>query len=243
MAFVRWRGNCAELLTTVYENGKSRQILLANLPQDYASDWVREQVAREHPDIRVDWLDVERALARGPKAKPTPEPPLTLLQAENLLRVIAQELRGDGLEPWQANRLNHAADILSSLHSDPRLAALCRDNPLNGEPPRNATLSSDDTTTSSDSPEPTQVSSDDNARPPPTRGGEPTATPNRSPKPQTSAFSPQPGALAGTPRRPPNPPHQQLPDLILPPRRGPFFFGLSGRTFPEWVAILIGIRT
>ncbi len=152
MAFVRWRGNCAELLTTVYENGKSRQILLANLPQDYASDWVREQVAREHPDIRVDWLSVERVLARGPKTKPTPELPLTLLQAENLLRILAQELNGDGLEPWEANRLNRAADILSSLHSNPRLTELCRDDPVNVEPSRNATLSSDDTASSGDCP-------------------------------------------------------------------------------------------
>ena len=36
MAFVRWRGNCAELLATVYENGRSRQILLANLPVQWS---------------------------------------------------------------------------------------------------------------------------------------------------------------------------------------------------------------
>ena len=181
MAFVRWRGNCAELLTTVYENGKSRQILLANLPQDYASDWVREQVAKEHPDIRVDWLAVERALAHGPKAKPTPEPPLTLLQAENLLRTIVQELRGDGLEPWQANLLNQAADILSSLHSDPRLAALHRVNPVNLEPSRNATLSSDDS-----------------ARPPPPRGagrrrprvGAPSRSPEQKPRAEAPSLKP-----------------------------------------------------
>ncbi len=125
MAFVRWRGNCAELLTTVYENGKSRQILLANLPQDYASDGVREQVVQEHPDIRVDWLAVERALARGPKAKPAPEPPLTLLQAENLLRTIVQELKGD-LFLRQVLDLNGAATTLSELRNDPRIAAICQ---------------------------------------------------------------------------------------------------------------------
>lgn len=51
MAFVRWRGTCAELLATVYENGRSRQILLANLPGPYASLGTRLQVTKEHPDI------------------------------------------------------------------------------------------------------------------------------------------------------------------------------------------------
>ena len=155
MAFVRWRGNCAELLTTVYENGKSRQILLANLWTDHASDQIREQVARQHPEIHVDWLAVERTLARGPKAKPAPEPPLTILQAENLLRTIAQELRADGLMPWASDRLNSAADALTSMRSDPRLAAVCR---LAEQP------------TPRDPSQRTDLSSDDSARPPPPRG-------------------------------------------------------------------------
>jgi hypothetical protein len=147
MAFVRWRGTCAELLSTVYENGRSRQILLANLWHDHAADYVREQVAREHPQIHVDWLAVERTLARGPKTKPVPEPPLTLLQAENLLRTIAQELRGDALEPWEANHLNRAADTLTSLRSHPRLATLCEcyDKAPSAEPSQRSDLSSDDT--------------------------------------------------------------------------------------------------
>ena len=153
MAFVRWRGNCAELLTTVYENGKSRQILLANIPQDYAAGWVREQVATNHPNVRVDWLAVERVLSRGPKANPHPEPPLPLLQTEDLLRTIAQRFLGDGIDAWEAKRLNDAADILSSLHTDPRLASLCPDNPRKDDPSEDATMSSDDS-----------------ARPPPPRG-------------------------------------------------------------------------
>lgn len=35
MAFVRWRGNSASLLTTVYDQGKSRQVLLARLGSGY----------------------------------------------------------------------------------------------------------------------------------------------------------------------------------------------------------------
>ena len=141
MAFVRWRGNCAELLTTVYEDGRSRQLLLANLPQNCAGDLVHDQVAKEYPAIRVDWLAVERALARGPKTKPTPEPPLALLQAENLLRTIAQELKDD-LFPYQARNLHSAADTLSELRNDPRLAAICQR--CMQTPSQRTNLSSDD---------------------------------------------------------------------------------------------------
>ncbi|MDA8385776.1 MAG: hypothetical protein M0Z88_05895 [Actinomycetota bacterium] len=178
MAFVRWRGNCAELLTTVYENGKSRQVFLANFQQNYASDQVRDHVAKEHPAIRVDWLAVERALARGPKTKPSPEPPLALLQAENLLRTIAQELKGD-IFPYQARDLNGAADTLSQLSEDPRLVAICQrlTQTPSADPSQRTNLSSDDVPTPRDDgiterrSKSAKVSSDDSARPPPPGGG------------------------------------------------------------------------
>ena len=184
MAFVRWRGNCAELLTTVYENGKSRQIVLANLWTDHASDQIREQVATKHPEIHVDWLAVERTLARGPKAKPTPEPPLTILQAENLLRTIAQELGADGMTPWEANRLNSAADVLTSLRSDPRLAAICRlaEQPAPGDPSQRTGLSPDDRPSSQTTSAGTPMSLSDSARPPPPGGRA-----GSSPEPQPPA--------------------------------------------------------
>lgn len=188
MAFVRWRGNCAELLATVYDNGKSRQILLANLWTDHASDQIREQVARQHPEIRVDWLAVERTLAHGPKAKPAPEPPLTILQAENLLRTIAQELRPDGLLPWEAKSLNNAADVLTSLRSDPRLAAVCQlaAQPTPADPSQRTDLSSDDGLLPQRTPAGVNTSSDDGARPPPPDGGL-TAAPSLGPMPRTRA--------------------------------------------------------
>ena len=193
MAFVRWRGNCAELLTTVYENGKSRQILLANLWTDHASDQIREQVARQHPEIHVDWLAVERTLARGPKAKPTPEPPLTILQAENLLRTIAQELRADGLMPWASNRLNSAADALTSMRSDPRLAAVCRlaEQPTPRDPSQRTDLSSDDGLPPQRTPAGVIMSSDDDARPPPP-GGRAGSSPKHRARARAPAPSPSP---------------------------------------------------
>ena len=64
MAFVRWRGNCAQLLATLSVQGHSRQICLANLEGRYAvPDWIRMRVQDEHPAIRVDWERIDRALA------------------------------------------------------------------------------------------------------------------------------------------------------------------------------------
>ena len=72
MAFVRWRGNCAQLLATCYENGRSRQRCLANLQGRYAvPGWLRTQVDTEYPDLVVDWERIDRALAAGPPGTPT----------------------------------------------------------------------------------------------------------------------------------------------------------------------------
>ena len=38
MAFVRWRAGCAQLLASVWEDGRPHQILLTNLP-GYAAPW------------------------------------------------------------------------------------------------------------------------------------------------------------------------------------------------------------
>ena len=67
MAFVRWRGNSAELLTTVYDQGRSRQVRLACLGGAYVvAPEIRDRVADHFPGIRVDWEAVDRALAEGP---------------------------------------------------------------------------------------------------------------------------------------------------------------------------------
>ena len=75
MAFVRWRGNSAQLLTTVYDHGRSRQILLANLHGAYATTTsVRKAVAEQFPDVVVDWHAVDQALAIGPSTALPPSP-------------------------------------------------------------------------------------------------------------------------------------------------------------------------
>ncbi|PSR25977.1 MAG: hypothetical protein C7B46_20415 [Sulfobacillus benefaciens] len=75
MAFVRWRGHSAQLLTTVYDQGRSRQILWANLHGAYATTpSVRKAVAAEFPDVVIDWHAVDQALAIGPSSSPPPSP-------------------------------------------------------------------------------------------------------------------------------------------------------------------------
>ena len=66
MAFVRWRGQYAQLVATVYEAGRYRKITLASLHDFYASDLAKLRVAEKFPHIKVDWEAVDRALAQGP---------------------------------------------------------------------------------------------------------------------------------------------------------------------------------
>ena len=71
MAFVRWRGNCAQLLATVTDQGRPRHLLLANLHGAYrTTPSVWQQVAQRFPTVVVDWAAIDRALAQGPATAP-----------------------------------------------------------------------------------------------------------------------------------------------------------------------------
>ena len=75
MAFVRWRGGCAQLLATVGEAGHARQILLANLHGACAAPGaLREGIAARFPALPIDWAAVDRALAAGPPGTPALTP-------------------------------------------------------------------------------------------------------------------------------------------------------------------------
>lgn len=116
MAFVRWRGNSAELLTTAYEHGRSRQIRLACLGGAYAvSPETRTAVAERFPKVRVDWDAVEVALAEGPpheraQATKVPNDRLEWLHLERRLRYWAAMT--EPLRRWEADRLRASADVL-----------------------------------------------------------------------------------------------------------------------------------
>jgi len=113
MAFVRWRGNCAQLLTTVYDQGRSRQVCLANLHSGYTvPTWLRADVAARFPAVNVDWVRVEEALAQGPPGTP----PLTQqawdwLRVEQALRTWAND---PALYPADADTLRAAAHVLTN---------------------------------------------------------------------------------------------------------------------------------
>lgn len=117
MAFVRWRGNSAELLTTVYEKGRSRQVRLACLGHAVRLE-DRAEVAAHFPDIRVDWEAVELTLAIGPPAAQAaraanawPNDRMEWLHLQRRLHywaALTQRLR-----PAEAQRLRNAATVLA----------------------------------------------------------------------------------------------------------------------------------
>jgi hypothetical protein len=113
MAFIRWRGTCAQLLTTRYEQGHSRQICLANLHGGYAiSPSVRAAIAAQYPQLHIDWDHVSRTLAAGPPAaRPLSATQVAWLDVELQLRALAEQTEGAAHE---AETLRHAADILTS---------------------------------------------------------------------------------------------------------------------------------
>lgn len=113
MAFVRWRGRSSQLIATVYEDGRSKKITLANLPGFYVSEGIKRQVAEEFPHIKVDWAAVDRALAQGPPGMKKSTPPEHLDWAD-----VERHLRHWAAHAERANRgdatcLRSAAEVLT----------------------------------------------------------------------------------------------------------------------------------
>jgi len=121
MAFVRWRGCCAQLLTNVYENGRHRQVLLARLPEFYASDLTKMRVAEKFPQIKVDWEAIDRALAQGPPSgvlkQDTPTKHLDYAAVEHYLRQWAEEAEKADIGN-DATNLRIAAGVLTKWRND-----------------------------------------------------------------------------------------------------------------------------
>lgn len=116
MAFVRWRGNSAALLATVYDQGKSRKVVLAALGCGYrVPTGVRESVAERFPNVTVDWDYVFQSMAKGPKsAPPLTERQLTYVEVEQRLREWASETTPF---PGETQQLLGAANVLSAWRS------------------------------------------------------------------------------------------------------------------------------
>ncbi len=117
MAFVRWRGNCAQLLATVTVQGRPRHRLLANLHGAYRTTpslW--QQVAQDFPSIVVDWAAVDRALAQGPAtaAVASDQQMVWAATAHQLMEWATNPAYGDRQERAVLAR---AADILTGWQS------------------------------------------------------------------------------------------------------------------------------
>lgn len=117
MAFVRWRGNSATLLATVYEQGRSRQILLAALGGGYGvPSGVRAYVSERFPEIPIDWDGVNEAMAKGPPNAPSlTHAQLSYLEAEQQLREWATL----AITPFhrEKQQLIDAANVLRNCRS------------------------------------------------------------------------------------------------------------------------------
>ncbi len=118
VAFVRWRGNSAELLTTIYDQGRSRQVRLVCLGGAYTVDpRVRTAVSERFPAIRINWDAVEQALVEGPPqeraqtAAGVPNERLEWLTLERRLRYWAAMI--EPRREWEAKGLRGAAAVLA----------------------------------------------------------------------------------------------------------------------------------
>lgn len=112
MAFIRWRGRCAQLLATIYEDGRSKQITLLSIPGFHISEVEKQQVTRKFPDINVDWVAIAITLAQGPPGMlktTTPKEHLTMSEVEHYLRKWSQE----SMTAKEAYHLGAAASILT----------------------------------------------------------------------------------------------------------------------------------
>jgi len=124
MAFIRWRGRCAQLLVTVYVDGRSKQITLTNLPGFYITEATQHYVTEKYPDVLVDWVSVTRSLAEGPPnslKEKTPTEHLDMAVVEQSLRKWAREAKVAS----HAHRLYDAVAVLTEWR-----ASFYRENEL-----------------------------------------------------------------------------------------------------------------
>ncbi len=117
MAFIRWRGRCAQLLATIYIDGRTKQITLTNLPEFNIPEATKHYVAKKFPDVKVDWVAVTRLLAEGPPdilKEKTPTEHLDMAVVEQYLRKWAAEAN----ETAHAHHLYASAAILTEWRAE-----------------------------------------------------------------------------------------------------------------------------
>ncbi len=116
MAFIRWRGSCAQLLATIYSEKGTKQITLANLPNFNVTEETKRYVEENYPGINVDWVKIVRALANGPPVpleRKAPQEHMDMAEVEDHLRIWASQVEST----TDANRLYLAADVLLNIRA------------------------------------------------------------------------------------------------------------------------------
>lgn len=117
MAFVRWRGNCAQLLATVTVDGRPRQRLLGNLHGAYRTTLqFRQGIANAFPDVSIDWAAVDRSLAQGPPTAIPPSPE-QLQWAETAHQLSLWATISDDRDDHDRRILTMAAEVLTRWQS------------------------------------------------------------------------------------------------------------------------------
>jgi len=114
MAWIRWRGQSAQLMATVWEDGKSRQRYVASLGGDYSvPTWRRQQISARFPTLTIDWTAIQAAVVAGPPgAVPPSDEMLDWAAVEERLRAWA--LTGPEGDSGERRALAEAARVLAS---------------------------------------------------------------------------------------------------------------------------------
>lgn len=102
MAFIRWRKNSAEILASMWKDGKSTQILVGSLlpGQRDITDGMKDRVSKDLPNLIVDWDRLQADLHAGPHGREYKEVATKLVN-------WADEMPAD-----DARLLRAAADLL-----------------------------------------------------------------------------------------------------------------------------------
>ena len=135
MAWIRWRGQTAQLMATVWDHGKSRHQYLGSLGAVYTvPEWVRTNIAARFPTLSVDWEAVNRALAAGPPGDKAPSPAAwDWAQVEWLLEEWSRT--GPAIYPDERPTLRLAAHVLREWRAREHHNAQATDSERAGEAP------------------------------------------------------------------------------------------------------------
>ncbi len=114
MAWIRWRGQSAPRMTTVWQNGKTRQRYLASLGGVYTvPEWRQQQISERFPTVPIDWVAIQAALVQGPPGNRPPSAAM-LGWAEVEMRLRDWARTGPEMYAGEREALRVAARVLES---------------------------------------------------------------------------------------------------------------------------------